>query len=123
MPSSKGSRTAAPTSSRRRKPTPASSIGDLRIDGGMSANATFVQALADATQRAVEVSPVREATTLGAAFAAGAALGIWTDDDVAATWRPARRVEPQRALDRDRWRRGRRPRAVGWYPELSAIEI
>ncbi len=43
----------------------------LRVDGGMTANPTFVQALADATQRPVEVSPVLEATTLGAAFLAG----------------------------------------------------
>ncbi|MDQ2649920.1 MAG: FGGY-family carbohydrate kinase, partial [Actinomycetota bacterium] len=46
-------------------------IPSLRIDGGMSDNPTFVQALADATQRPVEVSPLREATTLGAAFLAG----------------------------------------------------
>ena len=46
-------------------------IPSLRVDGGMSANPTFVQALADATGRPVEVSPVVEATTLGAAFLAG----------------------------------------------------
>ena len=40
----------------------------LRVDGGMSANPTFTQALADATGRPVEVSPVVEATTLGAAL-------------------------------------------------------
>ncbi len=32
-------------------------VAALRIDGGMSRNPTFVQALADATQRPVEVSP------------------------------------------------------------------
>ena len=36
----------------------------LRIDGGMSRNPTFVQALANAAQKPVEVSPVKEATTL-----------------------------------------------------------
>ena len=35
------------------------------------------QALADATGRPVEVSPVLEATTLGAAYLAGMALGTW----------------------------------------------
>ena len=35
------------------------------IDGGMSQNPTFVQALADATERPIEVSPVVEATTIG----------------------------------------------------------
>ncbi len=33
-------------------------IPTLRVDGGMTDNPTFVQALADATQRRVEVSPV-----------------------------------------------------------------
>ena len=81
-------------------------IPSLRIDGGMSDNPTFVQALADATQRPVEVSPVREATTLGAAFLAGLAIGTWAGwDDVAATWRPQPVVEPGEPLDRERWRR------------------
>jgi glycerol kinase len=95
----------------------------LRVDGGMSANPTFVQALADATQRPVEVSPVTEATTLGAAFLAGLAVGTWAGwDDIAATWRPAAAVEPGRALDRERWRSAR-ARASGWIPELSALDF
>jgi glycerol kinase len=89
----------------------------------MAANATFVQALADASQHAVEVAPVAEATMLGAAFAAGLAVGVWSgDDDIAGTWRPARRVEPHRVLDRDRWREAV-SRAEGWIPELSTIEL
>ena len=61
----------------------------LRVDGGMSANPTFVQALADATQRTVEVSPVLEATTLGAGFLAGLATSVWGSlDDIAGSWRP-----------------------------------
>jgi glycerol kinase len=95
----------------------------LRVDGGMSANATFVQALADACQRMVEVSPVLEATTLGAAFLAGLAVGTWRDEaDLAATWSPRERVEPQRKLDRDRWREARR-RAARWIPDLSAVDF
>jgi glycerol kinase len=95
----------------------------LRVDGGMSANATFVQALADATQRPIEVSPVREATTLGAAFLAGLAIGTWSDeDDVASTWSPAAVVEPGRPLDRDRWRDACE-RAKGWLPDLSALDF
>jgi glycerol kinase len=98
-------------------------IGSLRIDGGMSANTTFVQALADATQRPVEVSPVLEATTLGAAFLAGLAVGVWKDeDDVGATWSPRTRVEHVRKLDRDRWREAS-SRAREWVPELSALDF
>ncbi len=98
-------------------------VDRLRIDGGMSANAVFVQALADATQLPVEVSPEREATTLGAGFLAGLAVGTWGGwDDIAATWAPARVVEPGGVLDRDRWREAV-DRAAAWYPELSAISF
>jgi glycerol kinase len=95
----------------------------LRVDGGMSANPTFVQAVADAAQRPVEVSPEREATTLGAGFLAGLAAGTWSSwDDLAATWRPSAVVEPARVLDRDRWRDAVE-RAAGWEPDLSAISF
>ncbi|CAA9274882.1 MAG: Glycerol kinase [uncultured Acidimicrobiales bacterium] len=98
-------------------------IPTLRVDGGMSANGLFVQALADACQRPVEVSPVLEATTLGAAFLAGMAVGIWADeDDVAAAWSPRATVEPVDETDRDRWREACR-RARGWIPELSALDF
>jgi glycerol kinase len=95
----------------------------LRIDGGMSGNPTFVQAVADAVQRPVEVSPEREATTLGAGFLAGLAVGTWSGwDELAATWRPQVVVEPVRNLDRDRWREAVE-RAAGWEPDLSAISF
>jgi len=98
-------------------------IRTLRVDGGMAANATFVQAVADATQRAVEVSPVLEATTLGAAYLAGLAIGTWgTIDDVAASWKPAATVEPGAPTDRERWRLAV-ARASAWIPELSALDF
>ena len=96
------------------------SIDVLRIDGGMSDNATFVQALADAAQRPVELSPEREATTRGAAFLAGLATGTWSGwDDIAATWTPRAVVEPARRLDRNRWRDAC-DRAAGWFPGTRA---
>jgi glycerol kinase len=97
-------------------------IPSLRVDGGMSANPTFVQALADATGRPVEVSPVMEATTLGAAFLAGIAVGTWRFADLPALWRPAAVVEPKRSLDRDRWREAV-ARARSWIPDLSALDF
>ena len=98
-------------------------IASLRVDGGMSANAVFVQALADACGRPVEVSPVVEATTLGAAYLAGMASGVWSGwDDVAATWSPRAVVEPASTPDRDRWREAV-SRARSWIPELSAIDF
>lgn len=98
-------------------------IPTLRVDGGMSDNPTFLQALADATQRPVEVSPVREATGLGAAYLAGLAVGTWGSwDDIAASWAPRTTVEPGEPLDRERWAHAV-DRAAAWYPELSALSF
>ncbi|MBM3729735.1 MAG: hypothetical protein FJW44_02785 [Actinobacteria bacterium] len=103
----------------------------LRIDGGMSRNATFVQLLADATGKAVEVSPVSEATTLGAAFLAGTARdtgAIWpTLDAAVSTWAPATTVRPSisdtaRATARDKWAQTLRS-AKAWIPDLSALDF
>jgi glycerol kinase len=101
----------------------APAIEVLRIDGGMSRNPTFVQALADATRKPVEVSPVKEATTLGAGFLAGLAVGTWPDlDALDGTWKPSARYEPQAVLDRDRWRDAVE-RAGHWIPELSTVDF
>jgi glycerol kinase len=98
-------------------------VPSVRIDGGMSRNPTFVQALADATQRPVEVSPVVEATARGAALLAGLAGGTWASwDDVAAAWKPERVVEPGPPTDRERWARAVE-RAREWYPDLSGLDF
>ncbi|MEX1218238.1 MAG: FGGY family carbohydrate kinase [Acidimicrobiales bacterium] len=99
------------------------SLETLRVDGGMSANPTFTQVLANATQRSVEISPVLEATTLGAAFLAGLSSGTWSSwDDIASTWIPSRVVEPAGDSQRDRWSSALE-RAGGWYPELSSFDF
>jgi glycerol kinase len=102
-------------------------ITALRIDGGMSQNPTFVQAVADATGVPVEVSKVVEATTLGAAYLAGLVSGHWAGlDDIAASWDPAEIIHPrrtaERAATRERWSRAV-SRATGWIPELSALNF
>jgi glycerol kinase len=95
----------------------------LRIDGGMSANSVFVQHLADAAQKPVEIAPVKEATTLGAGFLAGMAVGTWGGwDDLAALWRPAAAVEPGPPTDRDRWRDAV-DRAARWHSDLSDLDF
>ena len=99
------------------------SVGSLRIDGGMSANPTFVQALADATGRPVEVSRHTEATTVGAARLAGLAVGVWNSvDDLAEAWTPRLVVEPRGGSDRDRWREAVE-RSRHWIPDLSALDF
>ena len=98
-------------------------IDTLRIDGGMSRNDVFVQALASASQRTVEVSAEREATALGAGLLAGVAVGTWSDLADAAASRPApTTIEPGAPLDRERFVEARR-RAGGWIPELSGLDL
>jgi glycerol kinase len=103
-------------------------LDSVRVDGGMSANATFLQALADVSGRRVEVAPVTECTTLGAAYMAGMELGVWRDEkDVASSWRPSRVVDPhlgddERAASRKRWLAAR-DRARQTIPELSAVQF
>lgn len=99
-------------------------VESLRVDGGMSANSVFVQALADATGRPIEVSRQLEATTLGAGYLAGMAAGTWSGpEEVAERWAPRAVVEPSgRDARRDRWKEAS-SRASAWYPELSAIHF
>jgi glycerol kinase len=102
-------------------------LAALRIDGGMSRNPTFVQALANVTGLPVEVAPVVEATTLGAAFLAGVGIGVWSDvGDIDALWSPAHTATPDTSIDRDALRltwADALSRAAGWIPDLSALDF
>ena len=106
----------------------AASVPTLRVEGGMSANRVFVQALADACRRPVELSRELEATTLGAGLLAGVSLGTLAGtDEIADAYRPKAVVEPRlselahREL-RSRWLEARE-RAARTIPELSGIEF
>lgn len=84
-------------------------IGALRVDGGVTANDLCMQAQADILGSAVSLPAVAETTALGAAYAAGCAVGVWSGaDELRRNWREARRWEPQ-------WDAGRREEAyAGW---------
>jgi glycerol kinase len=103
-------------------------VDSLRVDGGMSANPVFTHALADTCGRPIEIAPVLEATTLGAAYLAGMAVGTWADEDeVARAWAPRQVIDPQlgddeRAARRTRWLEARR-RSEATIPELSALDF
>ena len=101
-------------------------IDVLRVDGGMSRNAVFVQALADATQRPVDVSVEREATALGAGLLAGVAAGTWPDlastAAVVDSLGHAAVVEPGAPLDRRQFAEARE-RAGNWIPALSDLDL
>ena len=100
-------------------------IADIRIDGGMSRNPTFVQALANATNREVKVSSMTEATTLGAGFLAGTAAGQWSHLSTAVatlTW--ASTVHPlgETGISRQQWSTAVE-RSRSWIPDLSALDF
>lgn len=98
-------------------------VDSLRVDGGMSANAVVLQALADATGRPIEASAHREATAIGAGFLAGVAAGVWTDlADAVATRPAARRIEPAGSMDRERFADATR-RAAAWIPALTDLDL
>lgn len=100
-----------------------SAIDIVRVDGGMSRNNTFVNALAAASGVVVEVSPEMEATTAGAGLLGSVALGSWAGiEETAAAWQPEIRVEPTHRLDRERWEAALE-RAGRWIPELSALDF
>lgn len=101
------------------------SVPELHIDGGMSRNMTFVRALADAAGRPVVVSPVTEATTLGAGFLAGVAVGQWpTLEAATATVSGSTTVDPlgEPGISRQQWSEAV-SRSKGWIPDLSALDF
>ncbi|CAN5147022.1 glycerol kinase GlpK [soil metagenome] len=71
-------------------------LEELRVDGGMVANDALMQFQADVLGVPVVRPAVIETTALGAAYAAGLAVGFWKDlDELRANWREDTRWEPQ----------------------------
>ena len=67
----------------------------LKVDGGMVANETLMQFQADILGVPVIRPVVAETTALGAAYAAGLAVGFWAgEDDIRANWAEDKRWEP-----------------------------
>ncbi len=73
-----------------------STLTELRVDGGATANNALLQFQADILQIPVVRSKTAETTALGAAYLAGLAVGFWlSKNDVAHHWQADRRFEPQ----------------------------
>ena len=78
-------------------------IRELRADGGMVGNQLLMQFQADMLGVPVVRPEVAEVTALGAAYAAGLAIGVWAStDDLRTQWAAQRRWQP--ALDADKRR-------------------
>lgn len=72
----------------------------LKVDGGMVVNQLLMQFQADILGIPVVRPVVNETTALGAAYAAGLAVGYWSSlDDIAAHWQSGGRWEPEMAED------------------------
>ncbi|MCS0498952.1 glycerol kinase GlpK [Protaetiibacter mangrovi] len=70
-------------------------IRELRVDGGMVGNELLMQFQADVLGIPVVRPVIAETTALGAAYAAGLAVGIWADtDELRTLWAEDRRWEP-----------------------------
>jgi glycerol kinase len=68
----------------------------LKVDGGMTASELLMQFQADVLGVPVVRPTVAETTSLGAAYAAGLAVGFWPDvAAVRANWRADRQWDPQ----------------------------
>ncbi|NBN97471.1 MAG: hypothetical protein EBV41_07605 [Actinobacteria bacterium] len=98
-------------------------------DAAVRNNTTsLTSTLADATGRPIDICRETEATTLGSAFLAGVATGVWnTLDEATSLVAPLRTAEPRSSaphaqISRAQWHEAVR-RARGWIPELSALDF
>ncbi|WP_266362104.1 glycerol kinase GlpK [Tellurirhabdus rosea] len=71
-------------------------LKSLRVDGGMTVNELLMQFQADMLGVPVVRPTITETTALGAAYAAGLAVGYWSNlDDLRQNWGVDRTFEPQ----------------------------
>lgn len=70
-------------------------LKSLRVDGGAVANNVMMQFQADMLGVNVDRPRITETTALGAAYLAGIAVGLWTQDEVVSKGRVERTFEPQ----------------------------
>jgi glycerol kinase len=88
----------------------------LRVDGGMSRNAWFLQCQADFLGLPVLQSPQAESTGLGAALLAGLHAGVWPDlDSLQRLPQEGREFRPRLPEDQ-RWRR-----LAEWHRAVRAV--
>ena len=91
----------------------------LKVDGGVTMNELCMQIQADVLGVPVSRPVVAETTALGAAYAAGLAVGFWNStDELRQNWNEARRWDPQWTADqRDagyaQWKKAVE-RTLGW---------
>ncbi|REK84897.1 glycerol kinase [Streptomyces inhibens] len=99
----------------------------LKVDGGMTSNNLLMQTISDFLDAPVVRPMVAETTCLGAAYAAGLAVGFWSStDELRANWRRAAEWTPRMdAATRDReyksWLKAVE-RSMGWLDDSTVEE-
>jgi glycerol kinase len=100
-------------------------LNSLRVDGGMVENILLMQFQADILNRPVVRPEIKETTALGAAYAAGLAVGFYKNlDDLRAnwsidhTWHP--NLEPQRREEMYRLWKKAVTRSFDWVESRSS---
>ncbi|SNC60443.1 glycerol kinase [Kytococcus aerolatus] len=97
-------------------------VSELRVDGGMTVNDLLMQIQADLLGVPVVRPRTGETTALGAAYAAGLAVGFWgSTQEIADHWQEGSRWEPEldeerRAAEIRRWSRAVE-RSLDWVEE------
>jgi glycerol kinase len=72
----------------------------LRVDGGGTANSLLMQFQADILGIPIQLAAIAETTSLGAAYLAGLAVGLWRDTaQLARMWQAAETYEPKMSAD------------------------
>jgi glycerol kinase len=95
---------------------------DMRVDGGMTSNELLMQFQADVLGVPVIRPKVTETTALGAAYAAGLAVGFWDNQhELRERWAEDKRWEPQmsdeeRDAQHRQWKKAVQ-RSLGWEDE------
>lgn len=72
----------------------------LRVDGGGTANSFLMQFQADVMNIPIQVAAIAETTSLGVAYLAGLATGLWKNtEEIAGKWRCSATFEPDMSAD------------------------
>jgi glycerol kinase len=98
-------------------------LSTLRVDGGMTANHLLMQTIADVLDVPVVRPIVAETPSLGAAYAAGLAVGFWSGQDElrakwhkASEWLPAEESRRMRERGYRKWQKAVQ-RTLDWVDE------
>ncbi|WP_431802190.1 glycerol kinase GlpK [Microbacterium sp. bgisy203] len=101
-------------------------LTELRVDGGMTRDRLLMQFQADILGIPVVRPKIVETTALGAAYAAGLAVGVWSSlDELRDYWQEDVRFEPQMDADQRvrryrQWKKAVR-KSIDWVDEDARI--